>query len=80
MNELIKGMLSVGSRLSPDDGSSVVVNASSMVRYVLPIGLHVPLNYISLDFAHVMTVFKILKNNRVHTCWKYAVKRCMYWS
>lgn len=43
VDELVEGMLSVGSGFAPDDGSGVVVDTSSIFSDVLPVGLHVAL-------------------------------------
>ena len=43
MNELVEGVLSVGARLSPYDGASMVVDTFAMDSDVLSIGLHVTL-------------------------------------
>lgn len=43
VDELVEGMLSVGSGLAPDDGSGVVVDTSAIFSDVLPVGLHVAL-------------------------------------
>lgn len=43
VNELVEGVLSIGSWFSPNDGSSVVIHTSARLSDVLPIGLHVSL-------------------------------------
>lgn len=43
MNELVEGVLSVGSWFPPHDGSSVAIHTSARLGDVLPIGLHVSL-------------------------------------
>lgn len=44
MDELVEGMLSIGSWLSPHDWSSVVVYTRSMISDILSIWLHVTLD------------------------------------
>ncbi len=43
VNELVEGVLSVGSRFPPYNGSSVVIHTGARLGDVLPVGLHVSL-------------------------------------
>lgn len=43
MDELVEGMLSIGPRFTPHNGSSGVVHPSPTAIHTLPIGLHVTL-------------------------------------
>lgn len=58
MDELVEGVLSVGSWFSPDNGPSVVVHSSPLVSDVLSIGLHV-----ALDNKHVSVQFRSHKSS-----------------
>lgn len=44
MDELIEGVLTVGTRLAPDDGTSLSLDLFTRTRDVLAIGFHVTLN------------------------------------
>lgn len=43
MDELVEGVLPVGPRLPPHDGSGVIVHTGAVFGDVLPVGLHVAL-------------------------------------
>jgi hypothetical protein len=71
VNELVKGMLTVGTALSPDDGlkrqstsrymgmithSSLVVDSGSILGNALSVGLHVSLLEVIGKLLHVLVV------------------------
>lgn len=43
MNQLIEGMLPIGSRFAPHDWSSIIVHTDALPGDVLPIRFHIPL-------------------------------------
>ncbi len=43
VDELVEGVLSIGTRLSPYDGTSGIIDTRPSTRYTLPIALHVTL-------------------------------------
>ena len=44
MNQLVKGMLAISTRLPPHNRSSRVVHTSTLARYWFPIGFHITLS------------------------------------
>lgn len=72
VDELVEGMLSIGSRLSPDYWPSVVVHTCSVVSNVLSIWLH-----ITLDSKHSQYTVDIsfLKMTKTIACTKFYLLR-----
>ncbi len=54
VNELVEGVLSVGSRFPPYNGSSVVIHTGARLGDVLPVGLHVSLKEITNNSTSVL--------------------------
>ena len=79
MNQLKKGMLSIGPGTSPNNSSSLVVHHVSIAIHVLAVTLHDSLLEVSHKFTQVLTVrhdafrlraVKIVVPNR-NQCQKY---------
>ncbi len=56
VDELIEGVLAVGARLAPDDGSGGVVDVDAVAGHVLAVGLHVALLEVGGEAGHVLVV------------------------
>src|SRR5690606_31442602 len=56
MDKLIKGMLSVGAGLAPDDGPGLVIHRMAFAVYVFAIALHITLLEISGKAVQVLVV------------------------
>uniref|UniRef100_A0A2D4N154 Uncharacterized protein n=1 Tax=Micrurus spixii TaxID=129469 RepID=A0A2D4N154_9SAUR len=56
MNQLVEGMLSIGSRFAPHDWSSIIVHTGALPCDVLPIRLHIPLLKVSSKAVHVLVI------------------------
>ena len=56
VNQLIECVLSVGSRLSPDNGTSLNCNLLAILGDVLSVGLHVSLLKVSRKTVHVLVI------------------------
>ena len=54
MDELVEGMLSVRSRLSPHDGAGAVVHTVAAARDGLAVALHVSLLEVGCETVHVL--------------------------
>ena len=68
MNQLIESMLSIGSRLSPNNWSSLIVDTLSTTSHIFPITLHVTLLEISRKPMHILEI-NIIQNIRIyHEC------------
>ena len=55
VNELIEGVLTVRSRLTPYNGARVVGDPTSSPRYVFAVRLHVPLLEVGSESMHVLS-------------------------
>lgn len=58
MDQLIKSVLAVGSRLSPNDGTGLVIHLETLVINVLAVGLHVSLLEVGGEAVHVLIIGK----------------------
>lgn len=56
VDQLIEGVLAVGTRLTPDDGAGLVVNRLAVAIHVLAVGLHVALLEVGREAVHVLIV------------------------
>ncbi len=56
VNQLVKGVLSVGSWFSPNDGTRLHFNALSSFGDVFSVGLHVTLLEVSSESMHVLVI------------------------
>ena len=60
VNELVEGVLAIGARLAPDDGSCGVVDPLSTAGHIFTIGLHVSLLEIGSKPMHVLKTENII--------------------
>lgn len=58
MDQLIKSVLAVGSRFSPNDGTGLVIHLEALVINVLAVGLHVSLLEVGGEAVHVLIIGK----------------------
>mmetsp|Transcript_49054 Transcript_49054/g.59384 ORF Transcript_49054/g.59384 Transcript_49054/m.59384 type:complete len:208 (+) Transcript_49054:480-1103(+) len=58
MNELIKGVLPVGSRFTPDDRSRLASNFGAVLGNIFSIRLHISLLEVSRETVHVLIIRK----------------------
>ena len=56
MDELVEGMLPIGSRLSPNNGASGVVYFFPVPRDIFPVGFHVSLLKVGGEAMHVLVI------------------------
>mmetsp|Transcript_25178 Transcript_25178/g.35477 ORF Transcript_25178/g.35477 Transcript_25178/m.35477 type:complete len:222 (+) Transcript_25178:674-1339(+) len=58
MDELVKGVLSIGSRFAPDDGSCLNTNLFAILGNVLSVRFHISLLEVCCKTVHVLIVRK----------------------
>src|SRR5258708_26482109 len=56
VNELVEGMLTIGTRLSPDNGAGLVVHFPALQIDMLPIALHIQLLQVGTEASQVMII------------------------
>ena len=56
MNQLVKGMLSIGSGLSPNNGPRLNLDTLSAFRDVFSVGFHITLLKVRSESMHVLVV------------------------
>lgn len=74
VDELVEGVLAVGTRLTPHDRSGVVIDAAAVFGDAFPVGLHVALAMAETRVSHSGRL-KACSNDLRHvcfslTCWK----------
>ncbi len=56
VDQLVEGVLAVGARLTPDDGTGLVVDLVAVAVHVFAVGLHVALLEVGGETVHVLVV------------------------
>src|SRR5690606_10969011 len=88
MNELVKGMLAVGTRLAPDDGPCLIIHRIAFAIHILAITFHIALLEVRRKPMQVLVVGEdsmcfgveeiiVPLTKQRHDDWNVLLKRCL---